>query len=108
MTAISTDKAPAAIGPYSQARVAGGLLFVSGQLPIIAAIAEAACTELSKTVKTTILLTDLFLFRSHQRSLWRVLCLAVSGARDVRDLGPAAWRQGRGGSRHRARIGWPR
>jgi len=81
MTAISTEKAPAAIGPYSQARIAGGLLFVSGQLPIdpatgefnsqdaveqmkqcirnIAAIAEAAGTNLSKTVKTTILLTDL-------------------------------------------------
>lgn len=81
MTSISTDKAPAAIGPYSQARIAGGLLFVSGQLPIdpatgkfssedavdqmrqclanIAAIAKAAGTDLSKTVKTTILLTDL-------------------------------------------------
>ncbi|MDR6820899.1 2-iminobutanoate/2-iminopropanoate deaminase [Neorhizobium sp. 2083] len=81
MTAISTEKAPAAIGPYSQARIAGGLLFVSGQLPIdpatgefvsqdaveqmkqcicnIAAIAEAAGTSLSKTVKTTILLTEL-------------------------------------------------
>lgn len=81
MSAISTDKAPAAIGPYSQARIASGLLFVSGQLPIdpatgnfnsddaveqmkqcianIAAIAEAAGTDLTKTVKTTILLTDL-------------------------------------------------
>lgn len=81
MTAISTEMAPAAIGPYSQARIAGGLLFVSGQLPIdpvtgefnsqdaveqmkqcirnIEAIAQAAGTQLSKTVKTTILLTDL-------------------------------------------------
>ncbi len=31
---ISTDKAPAAIGPYSQAIMAGGFLFTSGQIPI--------------------------------------------------------------------------
>jgi 2-iminobutanoate/2-iminopropanoate deaminase len=31
---ISTDKAPAAIGPYSQAIVAGGFVFCSGQIPI--------------------------------------------------------------------------
>ena len=31
---ISTDKAPAAIGPYSQAKVAGGFLFASGQIAI--------------------------------------------------------------------------
>ena len=31
---ISTDKAPAAIGPYSQAIEAGGMVFASGQLPI--------------------------------------------------------------------------
>lgn len=31
---ISTDKAPAAIGPYSQAVVAGKMLFASGQIPI--------------------------------------------------------------------------
>lgn len=81
MTPILTDKAPAAIGPYSQAIRIGDLLFVSGQLPIdpatgafvpgdavaqmrqclvnIAAIATAAGTDLTKTVKTTILLTDL-------------------------------------------------
>lgn len=31
---ISTDKAPAAIGPYSQATVAGGFLFTAGQIPL--------------------------------------------------------------------------
>ena len=81
MHAIDTEDAPAAIGPYSQAMVVGNLLFVSGQLPIdpftgdfcatdvvgqmrqclanITAIAEAAGTDISRTVKTTILLTDL-------------------------------------------------
>ena len=33
-TVISTDQAPAAIGPYSQAVSSGGLLITSGQLPI--------------------------------------------------------------------------
>ena len=35
MKVISTDKAPAVIGPYSQARVVGNLIFASGQIPII-------------------------------------------------------------------------
>lgn len=34
MKVISTDKAPAAIGPYSQAIVAGDFLYASGQIPI--------------------------------------------------------------------------
>jgi len=33
-TAVSTEKAPKAIGPYSQAVRAGQLLFISGQIPI--------------------------------------------------------------------------
>ncbi|GAA4256262.1 RidA family protein [Azospirillum formosense] len=83
---IATDKAPAAIGPYAQARVAGGLLFVSGQLPLdpatgtfagpdaptqaarsltnIAAIAEAAGTSLAKAVKMTVYVTDLTQFKA--------------------------------------------
>ena len=35
MKPLNTDKAPAAIGPYSQAIRTGNLVFVSGQLPII-------------------------------------------------------------------------
>lgn len=78
---IDTKDAPGAVGPYSQAIQTGNLLFVSGQLPIdpatgefnsdnaveqadqclknLAAIAKAAGTDLSNTVKTTVLLTDL-------------------------------------------------
>jgi 2-iminobutanoate/2-iminopropanoate deaminase len=37
---ISTDKAPAAIGPYSQAIVAGGFVYVSGQIPLDPATGE--------------------------------------------------------------------
>ena len=78
---IATDKAPAALGPYSQAIQAGGLLFASGQVPIVPATGElagadietqakqvfdnlrevlaAAGTDFGKVVKTTVFLTDL-------------------------------------------------
>jgi 2-iminobutanoate/2-iminopropanoate deaminase len=79
--AISTDQAPAAIGPYSQAVATDSLVFISGQLPIdpatgkmvtgtiaeqtrqilknAAAIAKEAGSGLEQAVKTTIFLTDL-------------------------------------------------
>ena len=82
MKPISTEKAPAAIGPYSQAIDSGtGLLFLSGQLPIdpstgacpeggvreqtrqsiltAKAILEAAGAGLSNVVKTTVFLADM-------------------------------------------------
>ena len=81
MQKIQTKKAPAAIGPYSQAVRADGLLFLSGQIPIdpatgelvkggiaeqaeqicknIAAILEAAGSSLARVVKTTCLLADI-------------------------------------------------
>lgn len=81
MKAISTDKAPAAIGPYSQAVRTGNLVFVSGQLPIdpatgafaeggikeltrqsilnAKAILEQAGTDLAHVVKTTVFLADM-------------------------------------------------
>ncbi len=40
MKTISTDKAPAAIGPYSQAKITGNLLFASGQIPVDPATGE--------------------------------------------------------------------
>ena len=42
MKTLSTTKAPAAIGPYSQGTEAGGMVFVSGQLPIDPATGEFA------------------------------------------------------------------
>jgi len=78
---ISTDKAPAAIGPYSQGVKAGGFLFFSGQIPLdpasgavctgdiaaqtelvmnnIAALLTAAGVDCGSIVKTTVFLTDL-------------------------------------------------
>lgn len=81
MKKISTDKAPAAIGPYSQAILAGDMLYASGQIPIIpetgeiaqgdihvqaeqvmkniGAILEAAGTDYTKVVKTTCFLAEM-------------------------------------------------
>jgi 2-iminobutanoate/2-iminopropanoate deaminase len=78
---VSSRDAPAAIGPYSQAVRAGGLLFISGQIPLVpesgevvegdvsvqthrvmrslGAILEAAGAGFDDVVRTTIFLTDL-------------------------------------------------
>ena len=78
---IHTDNAPAAIGPYSQAIEAGGMVFASGQIPIDPAtgnfveggikeqtrqsltnarnILLAAGTDLAHVVKTTVFLSDM-------------------------------------------------
>ncbi len=81
LTSIATPAAPAAIGPYSQAVVAGNLLFVSGQIPLepesgelvggdienqtrrvldnLKAIIQAAGADMDRVVKTTIFLADM-------------------------------------------------
>lgn len=81
METIVTDKAPAAIGPYSQAIVAGDFLFASGQIPInpatgeiegadikeqaelvmknIGELLKAAGTDYTQVVKTTCFLADM-------------------------------------------------
>ncbi len=78
---ISTPKAPAAIGPYSQAKVVNGMLFTSGQVALspadgsivgatieeqteavmhnLKAILEEAGTDFTKVVKTTCFLADM-------------------------------------------------
>ena len=84
--AIQTAKAPAAIGPYSQAVVSGDFLFTSGALPIdpetstmvagsiedrahqvfknLSAVAEEAGTTLENTVKTTVYLANIADFQA--------------------------------------------
>ena len=81
MNKITTDKAPAAIGPYSQAMVVGGLVFTSGQIAInpengnieatdvkgqteqvmknLTAVLAAAGTDMTRAVKTTCFLADI-------------------------------------------------
>ena len=80
MKTVSTNKAPAAIGPYSQAQIVGNLVFASGQIPIIpetgeiaqgleaqanqvfknvGEILKAAGSDISKVVKTTVFIKDM-------------------------------------------------
>lgn len=81
MHTVSTDKAPAAIGPYSQAKICGNFVFTSGQIPAdpktgaiaemditgqtrqvcenIKGLLEAAGTSIDKVVKTTCFLADI-------------------------------------------------
>ena len=80
MKTVSTDKAPAAIGPYSQAQIVGNLVFCSGQIPVIpetgelaqglvalanqvfkniSALLEAAGSSISKVVKSTVFIKNM-------------------------------------------------
>lgn len=78
---VETENAPAAIGPYSQAQIAGNLVFTAGQIPLdpvtmelisggiaeqtervmmnLRGILEAAGASLSSVVKTTVFLRDM-------------------------------------------------
>ena len=78
---ISTDKAPAAVGAYSQGIIAGGFVFTAGQIPLIPGtsnlrdggvqaqtrqslnnvkgVLEAAGSGMDKVVKTTVFLADI-------------------------------------------------
>jgi 2-iminobutanoate/2-iminopropanoate deaminase len=78
---VSTDSAPGAIGPYSQAIKAGGMVFCSGQIPIdpatgefvsanvaeqteqvlknLSEVLKAAGSDLNSVVKTTVFLADM-------------------------------------------------
>lgn len=83
MKAIATDRAPDAVGPYSQGIDTGNLVFTSGQIPVdpktgelktdikeataqclenVKAVLEAAGSSLNKTVKVTIFIKDMDLF----------------------------------------------
>lgn len=80
MKVVSTDKAPAAVGPYSQAIVDGGVVYASGQIPMDPAtgemktdvseaarqslinlknLLEAAGSDLENVIKVTIFITDM-------------------------------------------------
>ena len=81
MKYISTDKAPAAIGPYSQGIIVNGIAYLSGQIPVdpatgavpgdeitaqaeqscknVGALLEAAGTSFEKVIKTTCFLADI-------------------------------------------------
>lgn len=84
LRSVATPKAPGAVGPYSQAMVAGDLVFVSGQIPLdpatgemvagsfedrvmqvlanVDAILDAAGSDRGRIVKATVFLTDMSMF----------------------------------------------
>lgn len=84
MNTICTEKAPQAIGPYSQAKVVNGVLYTSGQIPLnpvsgevvaggiveqteqvmknLAAVLEEAGSDFEQTFKTTCFLDDMKYF----------------------------------------------
>lgn len=49
-----TDKAPAAIGPYSQAAVVGNIVFTSGQIPLIPETGELITDDIKKATKQSL------------------------------------------------------
>ncbi len=53
-TAVHTDNAPAAIGPYSQAVKAGNTIYVSGQLPVVPATGEFAGDDIKAQTKQSL------------------------------------------------------
>ena len=95
MKTISTPNAPAAIGPYSQAKVLGNLLFSAGQIALVpgtmelvtgpieaqteqvignlTAILAEAGTDWSRVLKTTVFLTDLAEFGAFNAVYERLL-----------------------------------
>ena len=55
LTKVSTTKAPAAIGPYSQGIIANGMLFASGQIPIVPEIGEITEGDITEQAKQVML-----------------------------------------------------
>jgi 2-iminobutanoate/2-iminopropanoate deaminase len=90
MQVVATDKAPGAVGPYSQAIIANGFVFLSGQIPLdpstgsmvtgtitmettqvlnnLKAVLESSGSDLSRVVKTTVYLKDMADFEEMNRT----------------------------------------
>lgn len=111
---VSTDSAPKAIGPYSQAIVYNGMAFLSGQIPLdpatgqiveggiaeqteqvlknMAAVLEACGSSLAKVLKTTVFLKDMNEFAEMNQTYARHFASApparstVEAARLPRDV----------------------
>lgn len=97
---ISTTKAPAAIGPYSQAIEANGFVFASGQIPVdpetgvipegieaqaeqvmknMKNLLEAAGTSIDQVVKTSVFIKNMDDFSNHQRHLREIFRKRLPG-----------------------------
>lgn len=104
MKKIETEKAPAAVGPYSQAIATEKLLFISGQLPVdpatgafpgedivsqtkqsltnMKAVLNSAGLDMSDVVKTTVLMADLADF-AEMNKIYESFFSAVAPARST-------------------------
>lgn len=123
---VYTKNAPEAIGPYSQAVKAGGLLFTSGQIPLIpetgelaqgdiavqaeqscknvAAILEAAGCKLTDVVKTTCFLADMADFPRFNEVIRQVFHRKAQARSAVAVKNPAQERPVRGGGHRRGQV----
>jgi 2-iminobutanoate/2-iminopropanoate deaminase len=106
---VSTDKAPGAVGPYSQAVIAGDLVFTAGTLPLdpktgevvadeisaqvrqalsnLQQVLEAAGSSLDRVVKTTVFLTDFGNF-GQMNSVYAEFFTSAPPARSTVEIGP--------------------
>ncbi|TKJ29343.1 MAG: reactive intermediate/imine deaminase [Chloroflexi bacterium B3_Chlor] len=106
---VSTDRAPAAVGPYSQAVIAGDLVFTAGALPLdpetgelvgdditaqtgqvirnLESILEEAGSSLYQVVKTTVFLTDLSNFAG-MNEVYGEFFASNPPARSTVEIGP--------------------
>jgi 2-iminobutanoate/2-iminopropanoate deaminase len=106
---VSTDKAPAAVGPYSQAIIAGDFVYTAGQLSFdpktgdllgegigaqtrqtmenLKNVLEAAGTSLDRVVKTTIYLTDIGNF-AEMNAVYAEFFPSDPPARSTVEIGP--------------------
>ena len=106
---VSTDKAPGAVGPYSQAVIAGDLVFTAGTLPLdpktgevvadeigaqvrqalsnVQQVLEAAGSSLDRVVKTTVFLTDIGNF-AEMNSVYAEFFTSAPPARSTVEIGP--------------------
>ncbi len=108
---VTTDQAPGAVGPYSQAVVAGGFVFTAGSLPLdprsgevvggdvsaqtrqvlqnLKGILEAAGSSLGRVVKTTVFLTDFANFAA-MNAVYAEFFPSDPPARSTVEVGPLA------------------
>ena len=106
---VSTDKAPGAVGPYSQAVIAGEFVFTAGTLPLdpktgevvageigaqvrqalsnLQQVLEAAGSSLDQVVKTTVFLTDIGNF-AEMNSVYAEFFTSDPPARSTVEIGP--------------------
>ena len=81
---VSTDKAPAAIGPYSQAIVAGGFIFCAGQIPLDPATGQLVTGDI--TVQTKRVLDNLEAVLAAAGATWNDVVKTTVFIKDFNDF----------------------